>query len=46
MYQVHVYSISPYTWRWEVRSGGTLLRCGTSPSKTAAERAASTAINV
>jgi hypothetical protein len=46
MYQMLVYSITPYTWRWEIRSGRTLLRCGTSRTKTDAERAASTAINV
>jgi hypothetical protein len=46
MYQVLVYSITLYTWRWEIRSGGTLLRCGTAPTKAAAERTASTAIIV
>jgi hypothetical protein len=38
MYQVSVYSITPSLWRWELRCGGALLRCGTAPGKVAAER--------
>jgi hypothetical protein len=37
MYQLHVYSITPDLWRWEIRSGNVLLRCGTAPSRSAAE---------
>jgi hypothetical protein len=40
MYQVSVYAIEPSLWRWELRSGGALLRCGTAPTRVAAERAA------
>ncbi len=40
MYQVSVYDITPYLWRWELRSGGALLRCGTAPTRIGAERAA------
>ncbi len=37
MYQVIVYPITPYLWRWEIRCGGALLRCGTAPTRAAAE---------
>jgi hypothetical protein len=37
MYQVSVYSIIPSLWRWEIRCGGALLRCGTAPTKAGAE---------
>jgi hypothetical protein len=40
MYQVYVYAIEPNLWRWELRSGRALLRCGTSPTRAAAEKAA------
>ena len=40
MYQVFVYAIEPNLWRWELRSGGALLRCGTAPTRVAAEKAA------
>ena len=39
MYQVSVYSITPNLWRWEIRCGGALLRCGTSPTQGTAKRA-------
>jgi hypothetical protein len=39
MYQVSVYPITPNLWRWEIRSGGALLRCGTAPTQGAAARA-------
>ena len=39
MYETCVYAITPRLWRWEVRCGGTLLRCGMSPTQTAAEAA-------
>jgi hypothetical protein len=38
MYQVSVYSITANLWRWEIRYGGALLRCGTAPTRVAAER--------
>jgi hypothetical protein len=45
MYQVIVYSITPNLWRWEIRSGSVLLRCGTAPTSRAAERAARAVVN-
>ena len=39
MYQLSVYAITPYLWRWEIRCGGALLRCGTAPTRAAAEMA-------
>ena len=38
MYEISVYSITPKLWRWELRCGGALLRCGTAPTRAAAER--------
>jgi hypothetical protein len=37
MYQVSVYAITSNLWRWESRCGGALLRCGTAPTRVAAE---------
>jgi hypothetical protein len=45
MYQISVYSISLLLWRWEVRCGGALLRCGTAPTRLAAQRDARGAVN-
>jgi hypothetical protein len=45
MYQHLVYSITPCLWRWEVRCGGALLRCGTTPNQAAAEMAVRDVIN-
>jgi hypothetical protein len=36
MYQLLVYPITPNLWRWEIRLGGVLLRCGTAPNRGAA----------
>ncbi len=36
MYQVSVYRIKPNLWRWEIRCGGVLLRCGSAPTRGAA----------
>jgi hypothetical protein len=38
MYQVSVYSVTADLWRWEVRCDGTLLRCGTAPTRLTAAR--------
>ncbi len=46
MYQISVYCITAKLWRWEVRCGGALLRCGTAPTKVAAERDASWVLNI
>jgi hypothetical protein len=40
MYELSVYPITPNLWRWEVRCGRALLRCGTAPTRAAAEMAA------
>jgi len=34
---VLVYAIAPNLWRWEIRSGGALLRSGTALTRAAAE---------
>ena len=39
MYELSVYPITPHLWRWEIRCGGALLRCGTAPTRDDAERA-------
>jgi hypothetical protein len=36
MYLLLVYAITPNLWRWEIRGGGTLVRCGTAPTRVAA----------
>jgi hypothetical protein len=45
MYQLSVYSITPNLWRWEIRSGGALLVCGTAATRVAAEINAYQVIN-
>jgi hypothetical protein len=45
MYHLLVYSITPKLWRWEIRCGGALLRCGTAPIKVAAEKEANHVVN-
>jgi hypothetical protein len=37
MYTTSVYSITSTLWRWEIRYGGALLGCGTTPTRAAAE---------
>jgi hypothetical protein len=37
MYEISIFSITSYLWRWEIRCGGALLRCGTAPTQAAAE---------
>ena len=37
MYEISVYSITPNLWRWEIRCGDALLRCGTAWTREAAE---------
>jgi hypothetical protein len=37
MYQIVIYPIASHLWRWEIRSNGTLLRCGTAYTEAAAE---------
>jgi hypothetical protein len=45
MYALSVYPIAPNLWRWEIRCGGALLRCGTAPDKAAAQSALSNIVN-
>ena len=37
-YQIVIYAIEPNLWRWEIRSGATLLRCGTAKTEADAHR--------
>jgi hypothetical protein len=37
MYETSIYFIAPNLSRWEIRRGGTLLRCGTAATRAAAE---------
>jgi len=45
MYALSVYPIAMNLWRWEIRCAGTLLRCGTAPTRVAAETAANKTAN-
>ena len=45
MYQVLVYAITNNLWRWEIRCGGALLRCGTAPTRVTAETDANAVAN-
>jgi hypothetical protein len=45
MYETSVYSITSNLWRWEIRCGGALLRCGTAPTRGAAEMKANEVAN-
>jgi hypothetical protein len=42
---VFVYAITPYLWRWEIRRGGVLLRCGTALTRAAAEADVNEVVN-
>jgi hypothetical protein len=46
MYQLSVYPIAPNLWRWEIRCGGALLRCGTAWTRPAAEMAMNEIANI
>ena len=39
MYELSFYPIAMNLWRWEIRRGGALLRCGMAPTRVAAETA-------
>jgi hypothetical protein len=45
MYQIQIYPITPDLWRWEIRCGLVLLRCGTAPTRQAAENDAKVITN-
>jgi hypothetical protein len=38
MYRRSIYPITPSLWRWEIRLARKLLRCGTAPTRAAAEQ--------
>jgi hypothetical protein len=44
MFRLVIYPITLGLWRWEVRSGGALFRCGTDKTESAAEAAAKRAV--
>jgi hypothetical protein len=37
MCEISVYPITPNLWRWEIRCGSALLRCGTARTRVADE---------
>jgi hypothetical protein len=45
MYEILVYSITANLWRWEIRCGGALLRCGVAPTRIAAEMDVNQVVN-
>ena len=45
MYELSVYPTTSELWRWEIRCGGALLRCGTAPTSAAAEVEANGIVN-
>ena len=45
MSELSVYPITPNLWRWEIRCGGALLRCGTAPTRVAAEMDVNDVVN-
>jgi hypothetical protein len=45
MYELSIYPIAPKLWRWEIRCGGALLRCGTTRTRAAAEMAVNEIVN-
>ena len=45
MYELKIYEIVENLWRWEIRCGGALLRCGTAHTEAAAENVAREIIN-
>ncbi|MBV9123750.1 MAG: hypothetical protein JO112_10370 [Planctomycetes bacterium] len=45
MYQVSIYPLTPNLWRWEIRCGGALLRCGTAWTWVAARKDANEVVN-
>jgi len=45
MYETSIYSIAPNVWRWEIRCGGALLRCGTAGTRAIAELQVMSVVN-
>jgi hypothetical protein len=45
VYQTSIYSITPNLWRWEIRCGKALLRCGTASTRAAAEMDVNVVVN-
>ena len=46
MYETSIYSIAPNLWRWEIRCGGALLRCGTAGTRAIAELQVKAVVNI
>jgi hypothetical protein len=46
MYELSVYAITDWLWRWEIRCGGALLRCGTASTRVAAQQDANEIANI
>jgi hypothetical protein len=46
LYETSVYPITSNLWRWEVRCGDVLIRCGTAPTSAAAEVKANEFANI
>jgi hypothetical protein len=46
MYDLSIYPITANLWRWEIRHLGALLRCGTAPTRAAAEKVAKAVVKV
>jgi hypothetical protein len=44
VFRLVIYRITRGLWRWEVRSGAALFRCGTGKTEAAAEAAAKRAV--
>jgi hypothetical protein len=38
MYRLFCYLVTPHLWRWELRCGDALLRCGTVRTWSAAQK--------
>ena len=45
MYQIQIFPITPNLWRWEIRCGFVLLRCGTAPTRQDADTDAKQLVN-
>ena len=45
MNEIHVCPITPTLWRWEIRCKGALVRCGTAPTRVAAETDGNEVVN-
>jgi len=46
MYELSVYAITTHLWRWEIRCGRALVRCGTVPTRLLAEMAVKNVVSM